>query len=252
MSDIQLFDFQGNDVRTATHDDGSLWFVGVDICNVLGHSNSSVALSRLDEDEKSGVNIADPHGREQVTTLISESGMWKLVLTSRLPSAHAFRQWLTREVLPSIRKTGAYSVESQPTLSPTMQAKAMIEEELAIDALFELPKYITLTESVKRVRVEIGLDLSHKLLASPVMDNVPEEDIMLEPSEIARRLDIPVRRINPLLESLGVQAKKEGVWTPAQDVMDKGMAAWHQWTKAGKSGFNLKWNLNYIKTLVGK
>ena len=86
--------------------EGEPWFVAADVCRVLGLGNSSQAIAKLDDDEKSGVIISDPHGREQVTRFISESGLYALVLSSRKPEAKAFKRWITHEVIPSIRKTG--------------------------------------------------------------------------------------------------------------------------------------------------
>ena len=85
--------------------EGEPWFVAADVCRVLGLGNSSQAIAKLDDDEKSGVIISDPHGREQVTRFISESGLYTLVLSSRKPEAKAFKRWITHEV---IRKTGGY------------------------------------------------------------------------------------------------------------------------------------------------
>lgn len=73
------------------------WFVAADVCKVLGLGNSSQAIAKLDDDEKSGVIISDPHGREQVTRFISESGLYTLVLSSRKPEAKAFKRWITHE-----------------------------------------------------------------------------------------------------------------------------------------------------------
>ncbi len=67
------------------------------MCRVLGLGNSSQAIAKLDDDEKSGVIISDPHGREQVTRFISESGLYTLVLSSRKPEAKAFKRWITHE-----------------------------------------------------------------------------------------------------------------------------------------------------------
>ena len=82
--------------------EGEPWFVAADVCRALGLGNSSDAIRKLDDDEKSGVIISDPHGREQVTRFISESGLYALVLSSRKPEAKAFKRWITHEV---IRKT---------------------------------------------------------------------------------------------------------------------------------------------------
>lgn len=92
--------------------EGEPWFVAADVCRVLGLGNSSQAIAKLDDDEKSGVIISDPHGREQVTRFISESGLYALVLSSRKPEAKAFKRWITHEV---IRKTGGY-IAGQETM----------------------------------------------------------------------------------------------------------------------------------------
>ena len=94
-------------VRAVTLE-GEPWFVAADVCRVLGLGNSSQAISKLDDDEKSGVIISDPHGREQETRCINEPGLYALVLSSRKPEAKAFKRWITHEVIPSIRKTGGY------------------------------------------------------------------------------------------------------------------------------------------------
>ena len=234
LANIQLFDFQGNDVRTATHDDGSLWFAGVDICNALGYSNHRDALSKLDEDEKSGVAIPDPHGREQVTTLISESGMWKLVLTSRLPSADAFRQWLTREVLPSIRKTGSYSTQSG--LRPMQQAHGIVSDHVAMGDLFGVPKSISLVEGAQQAMRELPVDLTPYLLNSPHMDDIPNENVFLEPTELANFLGIAVRKMNPMIASFGLQKKlSNGGWQPTEEAMSLAFAKGISGSRAAKA-----------------
>lgn len=90
--------------------DGEPWLVGKDVAEILGYSNSRKAISdHVDgQDKKDGVTIRDAIGREQNPTFINESGLYALVLSSKLPTAKKFRQWVTSEVLPTIRKTGGY------------------------------------------------------------------------------------------------------------------------------------------------
>ena len=93
--------------------DGEVWFVGKDVALALGYKNFRDALRvHVDEeDKKDGVAIRDSIGRQQAPTLINESGLYSLILTSKLPKAKEFKHWVTSEVLPSIRKTGAYVVD---------------------------------------------------------------------------------------------------------------------------------------------
>ena len=110
--------------------DGEPWFVGKDVATALGYSNTKDALAKhVDPEDKrqdDGVAICDPMGREQHPTIINESGLYSLVLSSKLPTAKQFKRWITSEVLPSIRKTGGY-IAGQKELSPAeLMAKALL------------------------------------------------------------------------------------------------------------------------------
>lgn len=117
MSEIIPFDFEEQAVRVVMRE-AAPWFVAADICRVLEIANASDAMSRLDEDEKDGVGITDPIGRNQMTRIISESGLYALVLTSRKEAAKRFRKWVTAEVLPAIRRTGHYDLHATPAPAP--------------------------------------------------------------------------------------------------------------------------------------
>ena len=86
--------------------DGDAWFVAKDVCEVLEHTDPSMAVSKLD-DEKDTSNVGTPGGPQDMLT-VSKSGLYSLVFTSRKPEAKRFRKWVTSEVLPEIRKTGGY------------------------------------------------------------------------------------------------------------------------------------------------
>lgn len=94
--------------------DGEPWFVAKDVCDALDLSNPSVAVSALDDDERSKFNL----GRQGETNIVSEPGLYKLVMRSRKPEAKAFQRWVTHDVLPSIRRTGAY--EAPGASSPSL------------------------------------------------------------------------------------------------------------------------------------
>lgn len=104
--------------------EGEPWFVAVDVCRALDIQNHRDALTRLDDDEKSGVVLTDPHGRPQETSCVNEPGLYSLVLGSRKPEAKAFKRWITHEVLPAIRKTGSYSM---PNMSDELKAIFMLD-----------------------------------------------------------------------------------------------------------------------------
>lgn len=112
MNKLQEFNFKGNNVRTVQIDNEP-YFVGNDVANVLGYSRSRKAIQdHVDNDDKCDVPIQDAIGRNQNTTVINESGLYSLILSSKLPTAKEFKHWVTSEVLPSIRKHGAYLTDS--------------------------------------------------------------------------------------------------------------------------------------------
>lgn len=117
MNELQIFNFKQNEVRTLLIDDEP-YFVGKDVAEVLGYSNSSKAVStHVDEEDKIMEMIAHSQNGKMVktqTTLINESGLYSLVLSSKLPQAKEFKRWVTKEVLPTIRKTGGYQVPTNP------------------------------------------------------------------------------------------------------------------------------------------
>ena len=91
--------------------DGDPWFVAADVCKALELEKTNRALSRLDDDEKGAHSVSTPGGRQRMS-IISESGLYSLILGSRKPEARAFKRWITHEVIPSIRKHGAYMTDS--------------------------------------------------------------------------------------------------------------------------------------------
>ena len=97
-------------IRTLTID-GEPWFVAADVCRALKIGNPSMAVERLDDDEK-GISTIDTLGGKQRMTVINEPGLYSLVLSSRKPEAKAFRRWITHEIIPTIRKYGGYMTKS--------------------------------------------------------------------------------------------------------------------------------------------
>lgn len=135
MNAIQAFNFNENEVRVVVGEDGEPWFVAKDICDVLEHSDVSMAIRSLDEDEK-GTSIVCTLGGDQQMSIINESGLYALVLRSRKPEAKKFRKWVTVEVLPSIRKHGAYMTDTtidelvdNPDLLIQLATKLKFEKE---------------------------------------------------------------------------------------------------------------------------
>ena len=108
MNKIIPFDYHGNEVRSLMINNEP-WFVAKDVCNVLELGDTSKSIARLDDDEK-GTNSIPTLGGSQEMSIVSESGLYSLTLGSKKPEAKPFKRWITHDVLPTLRKTGAYSI----------------------------------------------------------------------------------------------------------------------------------------------
>lgn len=136
MNDLQLFKFENKDVRTLQID-GEPWFVGKDVTEILGYSKSRNALARhVTAEDKEVVPVQGDLGGTQEMTVINESGLYSLILSSKLPSAKEFKHWITSEVLPQIRKTGKYA--PKPLSREELLAKAVLEADTMIKEQKEL------------------------------------------------------------------------------------------------------------------
>jgi prophage antirepressor-like protein len=116
------FDFHGKAVRTITKGD-DIWFVATDACALLEHSNPRMAIGGLDDDQK-GVSIISTAGGPQRANVVSESGLFTLIFTSRKPEAKAFRRWVTGVVLPTLRRTGKFDMRGEPGQSTIARHEA--------------------------------------------------------------------------------------------------------------------------------
>lgn len=137
MTDLQIFNSPEFGTIRTIEKDGEPWFVGKDVASALGYTDSFGALKKHVEEEDKLVCQIDSAGQKRDVTIINESGLYSLVLSSKLPTAKQFKRWVTSEVIPSIRKTGSYSVPCDLSrLSPEMQMLKLltdkaIENELA-------------------------------------------------------------------------------------------------------------------------
>ena len=138
VTDLATFRYDDAPVRTVTVD-GEPWFVAADVCAVLGIANVGNALARLDDDEKDSIRLTDGTPGNPNRVIVSEAGLYDLIIRSDKPEAKRFRRWVTHEVLPSIRRTGSYAVpaveldelEVARRYVLALEAKKAIEAELA-------------------------------------------------------------------------------------------------------------------------
>lgn len=129
---IQRFDFKGAALRTLTDEAGEPWFVAKDVCDVLGYMNASKAINdHVDQEDKLNNESLSSLG-QRGGWLVNESGLYSLVLSSKLPTAKEFKRWVTHEVLPQIRKTGGYIPTSESDSDEDIMARAVLVAQKTI------------------------------------------------------------------------------------------------------------------------
>lgn len=129
MNEVEVFSYRSQQVRTVERS-GEVWFVAKDVCDILELTNSRMAIQDLDEDEKGVSNIYTPGGMQDMA-VISEPGLYALVLKSRKPEAKEFSRWVRHDVLPSIRKHGAF-------LTPKVREEILTDPDFIIRLAQEL------------------------------------------------------------------------------------------------------------------
>ena len=223
-------------VRTVNVD-GEPWFVGKDVAAILGYSNASKAVStHVDDEDKRFImiDIADsqngnvPSGKTK-TALINESGLYSLILLSKLPNAKSFKRWVTSEVLPSIRKTGSYTVMNTKDDYILRIAYANSIEERAI-ALNELNNNIIKPlEEQNAVQAQQIAEYEPKVT---YYDLVLQTKDVLSVTQIAKDYGKSANWLNEWLHNNGIQYKAGNTWVLYQKYADKGYTK----TKTGQNG----------------
>ncbi|MEQ5778585.1 Bro-N domain-containing protein [Thalassospira sp. NFXS8] len=166
MNEIIPFSFEGAEIRTV-YKDNDPWFVAMDVCKALGIGNPRKAIQVLDDDEKDDVTLSDAIGRQQETNIINESGLYILILRSRnalKPDTlqHRFRKWVTNEVLPAIRKTGAYHPAPHASSAASNDQQELIEALRDKIALLEENRSLVKDRRVSSMFVGVARQLFEK------------------------------------------------------------------------------------------
>ena len=178
MNELQIFKNEEFGEMRSFSINNEPWFVGKDVASILGYKNYRDALNRHIDEEDKGVAECDTPGGKQNLTVINESGLYSLILSSKLPTAKKFKRWVTSEVLPSIRKTGGYKLPDNPmdVLKLMFQAQENTNKEVAKhdQRITELEEnkllspgeynYIgrAIKNKVKQVKGELNMDLMQK------------------------------------------------------------------------------------------
>lgn len=178
MNNIQVFTNRHFGQVRVVMRDGEPWFIAADICRALDVDNNRQAVSRLDEDEK-GVILNDTNRGKRSMAVISEPGLYALVLGSRKPEAQSFRRWITHEVLPAIRQEGAYMTPER--------LHEVLEDP---DTLIALAQRLKLMQEKNRTLAAKNVEL---LTKADYFDRLVDHDVNLTLRETAKELGIKER-----------------------------------------------------------
>jgi prophage antirepressor-like protein len=203
MTDLQIFKNDTFGQVRILEKDNELWFVAKDVCDCLEIKNTTDALKRLDNDERSRFNL----GRQGETNIVNEYGLYNLVLSSRKPEAKEFKRWITHDVIPQIRKTGTYSMNIPKSLPEALRAYANeVESHNATKAIVaQQEQQITEFKPVK--------DYVDKILSSKSCLTI---------TQIAADYGMSAQELNKILHEAGLQRKVGDQWILYKQHMAKG------------------------------
>lgn len=202
MNQVIPFTYEGTSVRTVTTEDGEPWFVLSDVCSILKLTNPSEVAKRLDEDEINTLRISEGIGNPN-KNIISEAGLYAVILRSNSPSAKPFRRWVTHEVLPAIRRHGMYA-------TPDTIEKMLADPDTMITVLEALK-----AERAKRAELE-SENAAQKQALAEVQPKVSYYDLVITSHDavpvtnIAKQYGMSARKLNAKLHELGVQYRVGG------------------------------------------
>lgn len=245
---IKVFEQSGlGSVRVVMQGDEP-WFVAKDVCCVLGIEwKGSATMGPLDDDEK-GVHTMDTPGGAQEMSIISEAGLYSLILRSRKPEAKAFKRWVTHDILPSIRKTGSYSAPSAP-------AKAEISVQSEVECALMILKAAGITGNQLAIaadnyyRKRTGISV---IEASGVELVAPKQQQLLTPTQLGKELGLSGRKVNLMLAGLGLQRRIGDVWEPTEDGKARGAVLMDTGKRHGDGApvRQLKWPSDVVNALL--
>lgn len=204
-NNIVAFKYEEQQVRTIEKN-GEPWFVGKDVAEILGYTNPRKAIIDHVDDEDKGVTKCDTLGGAQELTIINESGLYSLILSSKLPTAKEFKHWVTSEVLPSIRKTGEYKI------TPAQQNRLDIMERnsRAREASLWL-----------RISAQVKSDTYRQVCASYASTVLAGREVIPLPqttqhhysaTEIGQMFGVSKQAIGNLANTYGMKTDEYGAW----------------------------------------
>lgn len=203
MNDLQIFKNDTFGQVRILEKDNELWFVAKDVCDCLEIKNTTDALKRLDNDERSRFNL----GRQGETNIVNEYGLYNLVLSSRKPEAKEFKRWITHDVIPQIRKTGTYSMNIPKSLPEALRAYA---------------NEVELHNATKAIVAQQEQQIAEFKPVKDYVDKILSSKSCLAITQIAADYGLSAQELNKILHEAGLQRKVGDQWILYKQHMAKG------------------------------
>lgn len=212
MNELKIFNYNDMEVRTVERD-GEPWFVLRDVCQVLEMTTPARVAERLDQDEK-GVSLIHTPGGPQEMTIINESGLYNVILRSDKPEAKPFRKWVTSEVLPSIRKHGAY-------MTPETLEAAILNPDTMIRLCTALKDEQDKRKALEAANSVLTVDNQIMKPKADYFDQLVERNTLTSFRETAKQLDVKEKAfIGFLMDRKYIYRDKRGKLMPYADKND--------------------------------
>jgi len=225
---LQVFENQEFGKIRVIEIDGQPWFVGKDVAAVLGYDQARKAiLAHVDEDDGIKHTLIDSMGRKQLAYFINESGLYSLILSSKLPTAKAFKRWVTSDILPSIRRHGAYIKDD---LLSAMAENAELTQDVIRRLITERDKNESLNAKNEALLDYVG-ELRPKALYH---DTILKCANAVQTSLIAKDYGMTAIAFNKLLHSLKIQFKVGGTWVLYKNYQDMGYTVTNTYYVGGR------------------
>ena len=206
MNELQTFNYNGSEVRTVQVD-GETWWVLKDVCEILELSNPSRVAERLENDERSNFKL----GRQGDAIIINESGLYNVILRSDKPEAKPFRKWVTSEVLPSIRKHGAY-------MTPETLEQAILNPDTIIRIATALKEEQNKNKALEAVNSALTVDNQIMRPKADYFDELVDRNLLTSFRETAKQLEVGEKKfVSFLLEKKYIYRDKKGKLMPYAD-----------------------------------
>lgn len=223
MNELQLFSFENHEVRSLLIN-SEPWFVGKDVADVLGYADTNQAIRKHVDNEDRLTRRFDGTGQSRDMTIINESGLYSLVLSSKLPSAKKFKRWVTSEVLPALRKSGQY------------QVKELSGQELMAKALIE-------AQSVLAAKDKVIEEMKPKVVFADAVATSHTSILVGELAKILKQngIDMGQKRLFAWLREKGYLIKRQGTDynMPTQKAMELGLFEIKEGSYVSGSGVNI-------------